>query len=225
MGGWLRNVPNEVLEGDVPVVVEEYRYRRGSGGAGAWRGGDGLVVTMRSRADGVTFAVRGLERLLYQPWGVLGGEPGASGRATLNPGTPYERDLGRVGTITLSKGDVLRIETPGGGGLGDPPGATPTDVARRAGGFADPPARFAAPGTADALTFALGPARTAADEHWPQPLQRQLVDRVRSEVPLAAQPRVYRQLYLAIEEAAGGGPVLPGHVADALAGAGLAAAS
>ncbi|GAA1614999.1 hydantoinase B/oxoprolinase family protein [Actinoplanes couchii] len=181
MGGWLRNVPNEILEDDVPVVVEEYRYRRGSGGAGVSPGGDGLVVTMRSRVDGVTFAVRGLERLIYQPWGLNGGEPGATGRATLNPGTPGERDLGRVGTITLRAGDVLRIETPGGGGLGEP--------------------RTGAP------EFALGAARTAADTRFPQELQRRLIEHVLTRVPSADQPRVYRDLWLGLDRAAGDGAV------------------
>lgn len=201
MGGWLRNVPNEVLEGDVPVVVEEYRYRRGSGGAGASPGGDGLVVTMRSRVDGVTFAVRGLERLAFQPWGVHGGEPGAPGRATLNPGTPGERDLGRVGTITLNAGDVLRIETPGGGGLGTP-GA---DLgAPGAGGSAAPPA------------FSLGEARAAFDARWPQELQERLVETVLTRVEPARQPRAYRHLFQAIDAAAGDGPVTPGLLDAAL---------
>jgi N-methylhydantoinase B len=196
MGGWLRNVPNEVLENEVPVIVEEYRYRRGSGGAGVWRGGDGLVVTMRSRIDGLTFAVRGLERLFYQPWGVLGGEPGKTGRAVLNPGREDERELGRVGTITLARGDVLRIETPGGGGLG------------------------AEASTAD-LQFALGAARIAADLRWPQELQLLLIDTVLTLVPLAQQPRVYRALYLAIEQAAGQAAVTESNVREALASAGI----
>lgn len=195
MGGWLRNVPNEVLEGDVPVVVEEYRYRRGSGGEGTWSGGDGLVVQMRSRVDGVTFAVRGLERLAFQPWGVHGGGPGATGRATLNPGTPAERDLGRVGTITLMKGDVLRIETPGGGGLGDPTGASPE--------------------------FSLGEAREASDERWPQDVQARLVETVLSQVPLTQQPATYRSLYLDLEVTAGDDPVTHDMLDAALAAKGI----
>lgn len=181
MGGWLRNVPNEVLESDVPVVVEAYHYRDGSGGTGEFPGGDGLVVTMRARTDGVTFAVRGLERLVYQPWGVHGGQPGATARATLNPGTDREKDLGRVGTITLRTGDVLKVETPGGGGLGT-----------------------AVPGAPE---FALGPARTAADQRWPQEVQRRLIDAVLTRIPLPQQPQTYRDLYLWLDRAAGDGTV------------------
>lgn len=178
MGGWLRNVPNEVLEAEVPVLVEQYRYRSGSGGSGAFPGGDGLVVELRSLDDDVTFAVRGLERLVYQPWGVHGGSPGQRGRATLNPGTPGERDLGRVGTITLNRGDVLRVETPGGGGLG-------------AGGE----------------LFTLGEPRDAHDRRWPAHAQRALIDAVLGGVPAARQATTYRVLYLAAEERAGDGPI------------------
>lgn len=178
MGGWLRNVPNEVLETEVPVLVEEYRYRRGSGGSGAFPGGDGLIIELRSLEDDVTFAVRGLERLVYQPWGVHGGEPGQRGRATLNPGTPGERDLGRVGTITLNRGDVLRVETPGGGGLGD-------------GGS----------------LFTLGEARDAHDRRWPAHVARALIDAVLGGVPAARQATTYRALYLEAERRAGDGPV------------------
>lgn len=193
MGGWLRNVPNEVLEDEVPVLVEEYRYRRGSGGDGAWRGGDGLVVSLRCLEDGVTFAVRGLERMALQPWGVNGGEPGQGTRATLNPGGPGERDLGRVGTVRLRAGDLLRIETPGGGGLGDP-----ADRGRDAAGPHAP---------AGGTRFSLGPAREAADARWPQEVQRRLVDAVNDRVPAAGRPRAYRDLYLALDRAAGAGRV------------------
>jgi N-methylhydantoinase B len=256
MGGWLRNVPNEVLEGDVPVIVEEYRYRRGSGGAGAFPGGDGLVVTMRSRVDGLTFAVRGLERLIFQPWGVAGGFPGAPGRATLNPGTPSERDLGRVGTITLNTGDVLRIETPGGGGLGTPgvdpgtpsgggapsggdirSGGTPSggvpsgDLGTSGGGT---PGRGlgSAEGAGDAprilgsvggvgsgggaVEFAVGEAREGYERKWPQGVQRRLIEAVLAFPEGARQPRLYREIYQALELAAGDGSVTEEQLDSAL---------
>ncbi|GAA3604872.1 hydantoinase B/oxoprolinase family protein [Kineosporia mesophila] len=195
MGGWLRNVPNEVLESDVPVLVEEYKYRRGSGGSGSQPGGDGLVVQIRSLEDDVTFVVRGLERLFYQPFGVAGGGPGAPGIATLNPGTPGERNLGRVGSITLKAGDVLRVETPGGGGLGS-----------GAGGFD------------------FGEARESYDRRFPQPLQNQLVHAVLGQVPSARQAAVYRALYLRIDRAAGDGVVTQAVLDEALEAAGLDAA-
>ncbi len=195
MGGWLRNVPNEVLETEVPVLVEQYRYRRGSGGDGAFTGGDGLIIELRSLDDDVTFAVRGLERLTFQPWGVRGGEPGQRGRATLNPGTPGARDLGRVGTVTLNRGDVLRVETPGGGGLGERP--------------------------ADGDLFALGDARDAYDRRWPARSQRALGDAVLGAVPFSRQATTYRALYLDADRRAGDGPVTDEIVHAALAAAGL----
>ncbi|WP_158605576.1 hydantoinase B/oxoprolinase family protein [Amycolatopsis panacis] len=197
MGGWLRNVPNEVLESEVPVLVEQYHYRRGSGGAGEFTGGDGLVVELRSLDDDVTFAVRGLERLVNQPWGVHGGEPGQSGKATLNPGTPGERDLGRVGTVTLARNDVLRIETPGGGGLGEP---------------------------GDGPLFRFGAARDAHDERWPAASQRALIDAVLDGVPEARQAATYRALYLEAEAQAGEGTVSRELIDDVLAAARLGVA-
>lgn len=197
MGGWLRNVPNEVLESEVPVLVQQYRYRRGSGGAGDFAGGDGLIVELCSLDDDVTFAVRGLERLVNQPWGVHGGAPGQAGRATLNPGTPRERDLGRVGTITLSRGDVLRIETPGGGGLGRP-------------------------GEGDLFRF--GEARESYDRRWPAASQRDLIDAVLDRVPATRQAATYRTLYLDAESRACHGVVTRELVGEILAAAGLAVA-
>ncbi|QIZ38787.1 hydantoinase B/oxoprolinase family protein [Saccharopolyspora sp. ASAGF58] len=193
MGGWLRNVPNEVLEAEVPVLVEQYRYRRDSGGSGAFPGGDGLIVELRSLDDNVTFAVRGLERLVYQPWGVRGGGPGQRGRATLNPGTPDERDLGRVRTITLNRGDVLRVETPGGGGLGERP-----------------------PGEG---LFTLGEARETHDRRWPGASQRALIDAVLGRVPPARQATTYRTLYLEAERRAADGVVTEEIVHAVLEGA------
>lgn len=208
MGGWLRNVPNEVLEADVPVLVEEYRYRRASGGAGEFPGGDGLVVQMRSLRDDVTFAVRGLERLVHQPWGVGGGQPGARGRAVLNPGAEDERDLGRVGTITLRRGDVLRVETPGGGGLGAAdadPGESGSTALRALG-----------------AEFAFGEAREAYEARWPQESQRRLVDVVLGRVAPASQPATYRALYLEADRRAGTiGSVTAQVLDEVLAEAGL----
>jgi N-methylhydantoinase B len=227
-GGWLRNVPNELLEQDAPVLVEEYRYRTDSGGAGRWPGGSGIVLRLRALRDGVSLAVRGMERLGFQPWGVRGGLPGAPGRAVLNPGTPGQRDLGRINVVTLAAGDVLLIETAGGGGLGDParrdPAAVAADTARgltsaaharhdygvvlRDGATVDDEAtgvvRAAMPERAE--LFILGAAREAYEQRWPQAVQRQLIDAVEL-LPRASRPAAYRRAYLAAEAAAGAGPV------------------
>ncbi len=71
---------------------------------------------------------RGMERLRFHPWGVFGGRPGARGQAILNPGTPRERNIGKIDILRLEAGDILSIRTPGGGGYGDPLERDPTGV-------------------------------------------------------------------------------------------------
>ncbi|MFB7493247.1 hydantoinase B/oxoprolinase family protein [Streptomyces sp. NPDC056161] len=236
-GGWLRNVPNELLEQDAPVLVEEYRYRTGSGGAGRHPGGTGITLRVRALADGVTLAVRGMERLRFEPWGVHGGGTGTPGRALLNPGTPEERDLGRVNVVTLAAGDVLLVETAGGGGLGDPgerpAAAVAADVARglldpvrardaygvvlRADGTVDETATAAArtPSAPHTEVFTLGAARTAYERRWPQDVQQDLVDAV-GRLPQAERARTYRTAYLTADRAAGSGTVTRAAVAHAV---------
>jgi N-methylhydantoinase B len=236
-GGWLRNVPNELLEQDAPVLVEEYRYRTGSGGVGARPGGAGVTLRIRALADGVTLAVRGMERLLFEPWGVQGGGTGAPGRALLNPGTPRERDLGRVNVVTLAAGDVLLVETAGGGGLGHPhdrpADAVAADVAR---GLLDPDLAAAAYGVAlhadgtvdqEATaglraqpapregTFTLGSARAAYERRWPPQVQEELVEAV-GRLPQAERAQVYRTAYVTADREAGSGTVTPAAVTHAV---------
>ena len=119
-GGWLRNIPNEVLEADMPVLVEEYGYRPGSPGAGRHRGGAGIRFRLRSLALEMLMTARGLERFTFRPWGLQGGLPGERGSALLNPGTAGERSLGKFDVLTLETGDVVQFETASGGGFGDP---------------------------------------------------------------------------------------------------------
>jgi N-methylhydantoinase B len=105
------NTPIEALEREFPLRVIEYALRRGSGGAGEHRGGDGVVRELQALAD-MTFSLIG-ERRLHAPRGAHGGEDGQRARDTLD-GSPLP---GKV-TGTLSPGQRLRIETPGGGGYG-----------------------------------------------------------------------------------------------------------
>ena len=108
------NTPVEALETAYPLRVEAYRLRRGSGGAGARRGGDGVerVVRVLADAEGSVIA----ERRRRGPAGRDGGRDGAPGRTTLNGETLPAKWRGR-----LEAGDLLGIETPGGGGHGAPP--------------------------------------------------------------------------------------------------------
>ncbi len=109
------NTPIEALEYSYPFLVREYSVRRGTGGKGAYRGGDGIVreIELLSDADATVLS----ERRRVPPYGMLGGEPGCTGKNTvISSGKVF--DKGGKFYAPLSKGDVLRIETPGGGGYG-----------------------------------------------------------------------------------------------------------
>jgi N-methylhydantoinase B/oxoprolinase/acetone carboxylase alpha subunit len=105
------NTPIEALEREFPLRVLEYALRRGSGGQGRQRGGDGVVRELQALAD-MTFSLIG-ERRRHPPRGAHGGRDGARGRDLLDG-----RDLPGKTTGVLRAGQRLRIETPGGGGFG-----------------------------------------------------------------------------------------------------------
>ena len=130
----LANNPLETVEIGAATVIMEYALRRDSGGPGRWRGGVGTVITFTVTKAGSTVLGRGMERFGFQPWGLLGGHPGAKARTLLNPGTPNEQDLGKIDMVPMRPGDVLSIMTPGAGGYGDPlerdPALVLRDVAR-----------------------------------------------------------------------------------------------
>lgn len=111
-----RNTPVEAIEHYLPVVITEYALRAGSGGAGAFAGGDGLVREYEVQCD--TSVTTLSERRRSQPYGAAGGGPGASGRNTLIRSDGRVERLGGKARIELAAGDRLRIETPGGGGYG-----------------------------------------------------------------------------------------------------------
>ncbi|PZH09937.1 5-oxoprolinase [Streptomyces sp. NTH33] len=109
----------EILEWRLPVRLEEFAVRRGSGGAGRWRGGDGAVRRIRF-LQAMTVSTLCQHRRI-PPYGMAGGEPGAlgSGRVERADGTVVE--LGGSDSADVAPGDVLVVETPGGGGYGPPP--------------------------------------------------------------------------------------------------------
>jgi N-methylhydantoinase B len=107
------NTPVEALESDLPVRITELAVRRGSGGGGRQRGGDGVIRSFTALAPlRVTLIT---ERRARAPRGRDGGEDGAPGRNLLNGEALSAKWQGR-----MEPGDVLTIETPGGGGLGAP---------------------------------------------------------------------------------------------------------
>ena len=114
------NYPVEFLEMSYPVQVGTYAIHRDSGGAGRWRGGCGIVRDYRILAEEAVLAIR-IDGVTNPPWGAAGAMPAGSGRAVVNPGQPGERVLRPLSDGNrLRHGDVLRIETGGGGGRGDP---------------------------------------------------------------------------------------------------------
>lgn len=115
------NTPVEALEMAFPFRIETYALRRGSGGAGARRGGDGLVRTYRLLRPATVTVIS--ERRQTPPWGVQGGASGACGRNTLVRSDGAEEPLPAKFSRRFEAGDILRIETPGGGGWGKADGA------------------------------------------------------------------------------------------------------
>ncbi|MEA2362809.1 MAG: N-methylhydantoinase [Thermoleophilaceae bacterium] len=105
------NTPVEALELEFPLRAVEYALRRGSGGAGRHRGGDGVVRELEALAEMRYSLIT--ERRRHAPPGADGGEPGARGRNLVNG-----EELPAKASGTLRVGDRLRIETPGGGGHG-----------------------------------------------------------------------------------------------------------
>ena len=105
------NTPIESLERSTPLRVERYAVRDGSGGAGAHRGGDGVVRAYRATVPCTVTLLT--ERRRHAPRGASGGEPGTRGQNLLNGDT-----LPAKCRVTLVAGDIVTIETPGGGGHG-----------------------------------------------------------------------------------------------------------
>ncbi|MEE8581936.1 MAG: hydantoinase B/oxoprolinase family protein, partial [Myxococcota bacterium] len=108
-----------VLEARYPVRLLAFSLRRGSGGAGRRRGGDGLVRRFRFLAP-VTVSLLS-ERRTRPPYGLEGGQPGKPGRNTLERLDGAREELAGKCTVQLEAGDILQVETPGGGGYGAPP--------------------------------------------------------------------------------------------------------
>ena len=97
-----------------------YGINRDSGGPGKFRGGAGVVREYEVLADHAVLSMR-IDSVVNPPWGVAGGMQGGTGRAVVNPGTPHEQVLAPLsdGTV-LRRGDILLLETGGGGGHGHP---------------------------------------------------------------------------------------------------------
>ncbi|GME35855.1 5-oxoprolinase (ATP-hydrolysing) [Neofusicoccum parvum] len=113
----------EVIERRTPVVVRRYEVREGTGGAGRWRGGDGVVREVEARV-GLRFSILS-ERRVYSPYGMAGGRDGSVGKnywiRRAEEGAEEWISLGGKAVVDVSAGERVMICTPGGGGWGAPP--------------------------------------------------------------------------------------------------------
>lgn len=109
------NTPIEALEYSYPMMVTEYSIRKGSGGKGLFNGGDGVIREIRLLADAEVTVLS--ERRKNPAYGLFGGEPGKTGRNVIVRNGNVEERPGKF-YENLEENDVIRIETPGGGGYG-----------------------------------------------------------------------------------------------------------
>jgi N-methylhydantoinase B len=117
VNGSLKDIPIEVHETRYPWRITEYRIRPDSGGAGRWRGGNGVVRTYEAQTD--LSVSLWFERSRQPAWGLFGGDDAIGPEVIVNPGRDGERRLLKVNGMRLRKGDVVRCATGGGGGYGD----------------------------------------------------------------------------------------------------------
>lgn len=121
----VRAMPVEVVEHGAPIVIWRKELRPDSGGRGEHRGGLGLAIEVASRHDAPMSLLAMFERVDNAPQGRAGGEPGAAGKVILKSG----KTLRSKGLQPIPAGETLVLETPGGGGYGDP-ARRPAELAR-----------------------------------------------------------------------------------------------
>ncbi|HZT18349.1 MAG TPA: hydantoinase B/oxoprolinase family protein [Dongiaceae bacterium] len=242
---FLKNVPTEMIERDMPaILIRRYGLREDSGGAGKHRGGTGTVIEFETSSPYTTVTSRCMERYLFPPAGRMGGAPGTTGYTTLNPGTNRERDIGKIDVLEMEPGDVLRIGTQGGGGFGDPLERPPALVAEDLrNGFISaataresygvvlgPDGAIDESGTAALRrklagergwtrppAFSFGPAREAYHARWPRELH-DAVAAATEDLPSLLRQLYHRQLTAEIDRRRDAGArIAPGDVPSILA--------
>ncbi|HTW52253.1 MAG TPA: hydantoinase B/oxoprolinase family protein [Stellaceae bacterium] len=113
------NTPIEALEISYPLRVERYELREGSSGAGRNRGGDGLVRAIRAVGGEARVSLQ-CERRRFAPYGLHGGADGKRGRNAVVHNDGSVEEVAGKASLTLAEGEVVVVETPGGGGWGAP---------------------------------------------------------------------------------------------------------
>ncbi len=109
------NTPVEAIERNFPIIIKRYSVRKNSGGRGKWRGGDGIIREYEFLKDAEVSVLS--ERRVYSPYGLFGGENGKRGENILNRNGKKIKLKGKF-NLSVKKGDILIIKTPGGGGYG-----------------------------------------------------------------------------------------------------------
>jgi N-methylhydantoinase B len=222
---FLKNIPTEIFENEMPeVVIRHYGLREDSGGPGKYRGGTGIEIEFETSSPYTSITSRAMERYVFGPPGRLGGHMGATGYTTLNPGSNREKDLGKIDVLEMEPGEVLRIGTQGGGGFGDPlerpaakvaadvaDGFVHADTARNAYGVvlgsdgsvdeAATQVRRAAiraeRGWTEAPLYGLGAAREAYSARWTEDLEDAIAASV-AGMPVQLKQFLHRRLMEAV---------------------------
>ncbi len=122
------NIPVETIESEMPLTITRYGLLPGTAGAGRRRGGLGLEREWRIDCPEAVFTAN-LERFKFRPYGLAGGGSASTGRLWLIREGVHEALPSKVGNLRLRRGDVIRLETSGGGGFGDPAARPPAETA------------------------------------------------------------------------------------------------
>lgn len=125
---FLRNTPVEINEAEVPIRILRYGVSPGSGGAGQYRGGQGLVMEFKVFSPNTLVTARNRDRTRFASWGARGGHAGANARFTRNPDTPHAEQLDNNDLVVCMPGDVIRLVGAGAGGYGRPVDREPARV-------------------------------------------------------------------------------------------------
>ncbi|MFN3447855.1 MAG: hydantoinase B/oxoprolinase family protein [Roseococcus sp.] len=125
------NIPIEMIEAQMPLTVTRYALRPGSGGAGRHRGGLGLIREWRVDSPACFFTAN-MDRFVHAPYGLAGGGPAATGRLMLIRDGVETPIPPKTDNLMLRAGDIVRLETSGGGGHGPPEQRDPAARARDA---------------------------------------------------------------------------------------------
>ncbi|MDM5296910.1 hydantoinase B/oxoprolinase family protein [Bacillus pumilus] len=118
--GFLRNTPIESLEQHIDIHVHRYEIVPDTGGAGENRGGHAIGLEFEMTKPESMVTARGMERMKFQPWGLMGGRAGAVGEVKLIKQNGEELDEPKIDVLHLEQGDIVQLISPSGGGWGSP---------------------------------------------------------------------------------------------------------